>query len=328
MQAPSFSRIFRYAAYTLIGLSAIGQLARLAATPGGTVAEQPVVLAIIVMTAFTALPGLLLAIGMLVYHAIRAVKHKDARIKAVIFLAVAVLPFLGRTPQEDPRARRLDGVDVVHEESDQFLSGAEWAAANLPLRGSQCPGSEEFIRGCRSNITERQKANVALGRAWAQANQPALASACRGPVPYVVLGCRQYYFEHLAKPKPAGQGKYEGMTTAQCKEEVNANFEASENLDLENGNPQSAAVTRRRHWEPELRDCENYDKLVENTFMPAALARLEKVQAKLAAGQAVSPDEHAALLKDFTQMASVHDQPYKTYYLKEFDKYTAGKDGK
>ena len=209
------------------------------------------------------------------------------------------------------------------QESEQFLIGQEWSAANKPLRGSQCPGSDEFIRGCRKNIQARQEANVLVGREWARQHQPAKASACRGPVPYVVLSCRQYYFEHLAKPKPAGQGKYEGMTTAECKEEVNANFEASEQLDLENGNPQSAAATRGRHWIPELTDCENFDKLKENTFMPPAYDRLQKVLDKLHAGQPVAESEHAALRSDFTRMAGVSDQPYKSAYMAKFEEYTA-----
>jgi hypothetical protein len=208
-------------------------------------------------------------------------------------------------------------------ESEQFLAGQDWSAANKPLRGSQCPGSADFIRGCRKEIEARRQANVLLGREWARQHQPALASACRGPVPYVVLGCRQYYFERLAKPLAPGQGSYDGMSTAECAQEVNANFEAAQQLDLENGNPQSAAVTARKSWGPALKDCDNLDRMADNAFMPPAYDRLQKVLDKLAAGQPVAESEHAAVRSDFTRMASIREQPYKSAYMAKFDDYTA-----
>lgn len=327
MAAPSLTRIIKYLALALIGLSVIAQLAALAVMRNGAIlADNPFLMAVLGATSFATLPGIIAAFMLFVRNAIASAKEPAARPKAVIFLLIALLPFalphsLPDPMRSMPQAANTDTDSV--QESEQFLAGRDWAAINKPLRGSQCPGSDEFIRGCRSNIDARQKENIAIGRAWASAHQPAKAALCRGPVPYVVLGCRQYFFEYLAKPKPAGQGKYEGMTSAECADEVNANFEASEQLDLENGNPESAAVTRRRHWEPELKDCENYDKLVENTFMPKAYDRLQKVLDQLKAGGAVSEAQHAELRRDFTTMASVRDQPYKSAYLSMFEQYTA-----
>lgn len=322
MSKPSLSRILNALALTLIALSVLAQLARLALLRSSAMPDSPVLTALLGAIGFAVLPGIVLAFTGFVRHAIASAKTPSARPKAALFLLIALLPLI--LPPGVPEApRAAPQVAAADEpESEQFLTGRDWAAQNKPLRGSQCPGSDEFMRGCRSDIDARQKQNVALGRAWAAEHLPARASLCRGPIPYMVLGCRQYFSEHLAKPKPAGQGKYEGMTSAECVEEVNANFEAGEQLDLENGNPQSAAVTRHKHWEPELKDCENYDKLAENTFMPKAYNRLQAVLDKLKAGSAVSLQEHAELRQDFTTMASVHDQPYKSAYLTLFQQYT------
>ena len=72
---------------------------------------------------------------------------------------------------------------------------------------------------------------------------------------------------------------------------------------------------------PELADCENYDKLAENTFMPQAYGRLQQVLNKLKSGQPVTDDEKAIILKDFTEMSKVREQPYKKAYFDMAEEY-------
>jgi hypothetical protein len=122
-------------------------------------------------------------------------------------------------------------------------------------------------------------------------------------------------------------GKYEGMTTAECVEEVNSNFGALKAIDLEHENLHSIDVTYRKHWVPELDDCQNYDKFVQNNFMPKAYARIESAIDKLKAGQKVPDDEKASVLKDFTEMSKIGEQPYTVAYMKRFDEYSKRLNG-
>jgi hypothetical protein len=239
-----------------------------------------------------------------------------------IIVCAALGVFLGSyyAPQQGgPEAATV--APDIEPESEQFLAGRDWANERGPTKFAECPGSHEFMRGCHNAIEARRKLQEEEGMRWAQENTPAKASECKG-LPHVALGCRRYYMAHLVKPKPAGQGKYEGMTSAECKAEVNANFELSEQLDLEAGNLRSIEVTRRRSWIPELADCDNFDKMVENAFMPQAWSRLDKILERMKAGAAPTAGEQAEVLTDYTTMSAIRDQPYKASYMNLYSEYT------
>jgi hypothetical protein len=325
----SVMRILNGVALALIALSVVGNLRYLlmylepgndALTPGGFLG----------LISFAIIPGMVLAFAKLILNVLRSFKHASARPKAVMYLLIVMLPFalviLLMTAPNRATQTVIAAQEPQTEESEQFISGREWAKANNPIHNTECKGTHEFNRGCWSQIDLRRKTQRAEGYEWARQNLPEKAVLCQG-TPYFVLGCRTYFEEHLRKPKPAGQGKYEGMTTAECMEEVNGNFEAAKALDLEHGNLHSIEVTARRSWGPELKDCENYDKLVDNTFMPKAYTRLESAIDKLKAGQKVPDDEQAIVLKDFTEMSKISTQPYTVAYMNRFDEYSKRMNG-
>lgn len=291
---------------------------------GATEKTDPGWLAVFGYLSIAIIPGVLLAFVKFLLNVIRSFKDSKARPRAAGYLLVTLWPLiLLMFISAGSIGTRNDPVPGREPESEQFLAGRDWAREKQPVSGSACRGSSEFNRGCRSVIAERRRAQFLAGRDWAKANTPARASACQGDSLHFISGCRNYFFEHLAQPKPAGQGRYEGMTTAECKTEVNANYELSTRLDLEDGNTHAAQSTTRRHWIPDLADCENYDKLADNTFMPKAYDRLQRLLDKLKSDQAVSEDEKAVMLKDFGDMAMLRDQPYKTAYFNLADEAIA-----
>ena len=330
----SLQRILNGTALTLIALSVAAQSLRLAIGLQVEAAKDVIGLVFFFGTfSFAIVPGALLAFAKFLLNAIRSFREAKARGKALVYLVITAWPLivsaLISTNAAHSARIAADTTSGDAQESEQFLAGHDWATENHPIRNAECTGSQDFRRGCRSYLAAHRREQFLAGRDWARENLPAKASACSRPgIPtHFIVGCRNYFFEHIAKPKPAEQGRYEGMTTAECKTEVNANYEAAEQLDLENGNTRSIEVTRRKSWVPELRDCENYDKLVENTLMPKAYGRLQQLLDKMKAGGTVTDEEKADVLKDFTAMSRVHDQPYKTAYFKLFDEYSQRRDG-
>ena len=314
----SLLRILNATALTLIALSVFAQsISVVIALSGGaenTVAGLNIILGII---GFTIAPGILLAFAKFLLNAIRSFKDKHARIKALGYLAITSLPFmLPLLIATQSVGAMPDAVLSEAPQSDQFLAGRDWAREKLPTRGSDCTGSGEFNRGCRSAISERRDKQYLAGRDWARENPLAKAAECQGP-PYFTAGCRAYFFEHLAKPKPAGQGRYEGMTTAECRAEVNAKYEAAKQVDLEDGNQRSIDVTYQKRWLPELRECANYDILAA----PKVAQRLQLLLDKLKAGHVVTAEEKTGVLKDFAEMSRYEDQPYKTAYFDMFEEF-------
>ena len=321
----SVMRVLNGVALALIALSVLAQCLRhvlMYIEPGGNGLTPGGLLGLI---SFAIIPGMLLAFAKLILNILRSFKHAEARPRAAMYFLIVMLPFaLPVIPLTAP-SRSTETVIATRqaqpEETEQFITGREWAKANNPIHNTQCKGTHEFNRGCWMQIDLRRKAQRAEGYEWAKQNLPQKANLCQG-APYWVLGCRRYFVEHLRKPQPAGKGRYEGMTTAECIEEVNGKYEALRAIDLEHENLHSIEVTYRKHWAPDLKDCENYDKFVDNNFMPKAYARIESAIEKLKVGQKISDDEKATLLKDFSQMSLIREQPYTVAYMKRFDEYS------
>jgi hypothetical protein len=326
----SVMRILNGVALALIGLSVLAQCLRYilmyteagnnGLTPGGFLG----------LIGFAIIPGMLLAFAKLILNVFRSFKNAKARPKAAMYFLIVMLPFVLPVILMTAPSRSMETVMATQqakpEESEQFIAGREWAKVNNPIHNTQCKGTHEFNRGCWNRIDLRRKAQRKEGYEWARQNLPEKENLCQG-APYFVLGCRTYFVEHLRKPKPAGTGKYEGMTTAECVEEVNGNYEAGKAIDLEHENFHSIEVTYRRSWAPELKDCENYDRHVDSNFMPGAYARLESAIDRLKAGQIVPDDEKATVLKDFTNMSKIREQPYTVAYMKRFEEYSKRLNG-
>jgi hypothetical protein len=337
----SLPRILNVTANALITIAVIGEtlLSFLLLLKGqAAFADQPQVLQF-VMSPIAVAPGVALAFIKFLLNVIRAFRSAAARINVVVFGLIVVWPLLLLLAFEYGHSKALsvssaapassDGAErLVREEheSAQYLKAYDWAMDRGLTSLPECPRATDAYRGCQAAVLEHRAALVKDGIGWAQRNRPARASDCQGQANFV-LGCRRYYLEHLDKPKPAGQGRYEGMTTAECEVEVNASYEVARELYLQEGNTRGAAVYAARTWGPDLRDCENYDKVAQSKWMPVAYNRLQVLIDRMKAGGTVSEDEQEQVRKDFSAMAEISDQPYRAAYLKNADEYFSLLDG-
>lgn len=268
------------------------------------------------------LPGIFLAFLKFVLNVIRSFKSGQARVKALVYFLITTSPLtVSLSGAHLAQGSQIGG---KAPESEQFLLGRDWGRARQPVHDGECSGASEFVRGCRSAIKERRDQQLQSGYEWARENRPLKASACQGR-PYFVLGCRRYFHENLAVPKPAGQGKYEGMTTEECKTEVNANYEAAEQLDIENGNSRGAAVRRYRSWVPELQDCENYDRHAQQAAGAASqespYERLTRLVTGLKAQEMPTPEDQAAVEADVIEVSGGSESGYRRAYFLLHDEY-------
>jgi hypothetical protein len=320
-------RIVTVLAWVLATLALLARVSMLLIVRDGDAPfAHPALLLLAGTFAFAILPGLVCTLVLLVVYLVRSVRAARPRALAVLLLAMLLAPGLGGLALQ--RSTAAMQAAAAPEESAQFHDGHDWAVAHKPLRGSQCIGNAEFDRGCRQQIAERHERELAEGSAWAQAHRPALGSQCSGiGAPYVVVGCFRYFTAHLKQPKPAGQGRYEGMTTAQCQAEVNANFEAMSQVDIEDGDAWRIGVYHRKGWDQDLKECENYDTIASGTAIAQAERRLSAALDRLKAGGQPSMEEKTAIVRDMAAVGALPDQPYKAYYLREFDEYTQRIDG-
>lgn len=328
--SPVWQRILNSVVLVLIGLAVYAQVLqqiRYVINPlGMTIPDE----ALPDMLNMTIIPGTLLALGKLIWHFTRTFRETGTLRYVLVYGAIVALPFAlsAWTGSASHGAQPVDAVmEPAHsDESAQYVAGATWAKQNVPVNRNACHGDFEFIRGCWQQVDDRINGQYRAGQDWARDNKPVRAALCQG-TPHFVMGCRTYFDEHLRPPRPDGLDKYTGMTTAECIEDVQGSIDALRNVDMEDGDVQKFADAYRRHWMPLLRDCDNYDIVATMKWMPAAYDRVTAAIDKFKNGQVVSDDEHAAILKDFTDMSAVRDQPYKTSYMERFDEYTKRRAG-
>lgn len=278
-------RILNRVILGVIALSVLGQCLYLAKAwvgeAGGLAVGLAAVLGYIGVAVF---PGMFLAFIKLLLNSLRSIKDERARAYVVVYLVISVWPILMQRLMPAGETAPLRTVE----------------AASAPRR-KEIPRSADYL----------------AGEAWAKAVQPRRASECQGSLEFI-KGCRVYFREHIGQPIPDGQSRDEGMTTAECQVEVNAEFEALQMEDVSHGNSRGAAVTRIKRWIPALRNCESYD----NMFMPPANHRLQAAVDKLKAGGILEEAEKATIREDRERMSRVRDQPYKTAYFELADEYT------
>jgi len=318
-------RLFHYAFLGIIGLSLAVQTAKFGATLSGS--SHPALLAAIEHAGGLVVLGGAVAFFKLLVNLLRSVRQAPARLAALCYGLVLVWPLVlsGILAADGMGAPRAAGNGLAaaadappRAESQQFLAGQAWARQNTPFRRSECPGSEEFIRGCSAWMAQARKEQEQAGHAWASANRPQRMSGCTGADPFFVLGCHKWLFE---QPGMARSFPWGATTTAECRVEVNANYGTAEQLYLANGNDHGAASNRRRSWMPDLEQCKLIDRKVQDPMMAEAYARLSALLDKMKKGGAPTPEEKAGFLRDFGEMAKVPEQPYKAAYQKLADEY-------
>lgn len=330
--AALLTRIFDIAIDAAIALAVMGQTtAFVIALKGQTLAAHPAIVDWVTSPGLLTL-GACLAFIKFLLNVIRSFRSPPARLKAALFLLVMLWPlllplaFLGVTHAKSGAAAAASpgngSVAREEHENEAFLKAYDRARARGLTDITQCPRATDAYRGCQRAALEHRQEQFDAGSAWAEQNHPARASGCTG-APNFIRGCRIYYFQQLLKPKPAGQDRYEGMTTAQCKTEVDATYETETALEREDGNAHGAEVTTRRNWLPELAACENYDRLADAKWMPQVYDRLQKLLDRIKAGGTVTEVEKALVRKDFSRMAAASDQPYRAAYLAKADEYFA-----
>lgn len=105
--------------------------------------------------------------------------------------------------------------------------------------------------------------HIELGRERAEKNHITSHADCRQIVQLIERrGCDRYVTEHKTFPPYVHQGNWDsGKTTAQCRDEVNAYWEAYVQEDRERGITSTSDPFShvQENWRRELRQCENYD---------------------------------------------------------------------
>ncbi|HJV70041.1 hypothetical protein [Ideonella sp.] len=332
-------RLFHYTFLALIGLSlALQTLGLLGDMSGDTtgilhsVAEAGAVLVGL---------GTVAAFLKLLLNLVRSVRQRDARWLALAYAAVLAWPLLlgavklASNVQAQAQVVEMPtpegGVRKVLQQrepelppSPEFVAGQAWADEHRPAVGADCKGSGEFRRGCFIRMQDQRKAQEAAGRAWAEQQRPQRISQCKGDSVHAVLGCLKWLQEQPDAPRGWPFG---ATSTAECEVEVNANYETARQLYIAEGNPHGAEVNRRRHWLPDLRQCQLIDRHVQDPMMVQAYSRLAALVSKLQQRAPVTSEEDAAFRSDYTEMAKVPDQPYKEAYLRLAAEYLERQGG-
>ncbi|WP_157359557.1 hypothetical protein [Caldimonas brevitalea] len=323
-------RLFHYAFLGIIGLSLAVQTLQFGAAMSGS--THVLLESAVEQGGLVVMLGSVVAFLKLLLNLVRGVRQPAARLSALCYGLILVWPLVllaigagnaVSTQAEPPLLRETGGAvrrvpEPRQHVSAQFLAGQAWAQVHSPAMRSECQGSEEFIRGCFVRILEARKEQETAGHEWASQNRPRRVSACKGDTPHFVLGCHKWYMEQsgAARTWPFG-----ATTTEECREEVNANYEAAHQLYLAEGNEHGAEVNRHRHWIPDLQSCEQVDRKLQDPMMAQAYARLSTLVEKMRGGARPTGEEQAAFKRDYTEMAKVPDQPYKEAYLKLANEY-------
>jgi hypothetical protein len=259
-------RLFNYAFLGIIGLSLLAQTARFGLVMSGN--TNAFLAGVAEALGLAIVPGTALAVLKFMLYGIRSFRDAGARLLAACYAAIMLWPLvLGgvvlatsvegmteRPPNGDWRELRVPDAG----QTDSYVEGESWAKAHQPRLARECRGNHDFVRGCAAWIRAARQEQARAGSAWAEQNKPARASLCRG-TPDFILGCRSWYTQQ-ATARPAGPGPFGTRTTAECIEEVNANYEAMRDLDVLDGNDRAPESTRRRQWDPDLKSCEQLDR--------------------------------------------------------------------
>lgn len=332
-------RLFHLAFLALIGLSLAVQTLRLQADMSGGAAgalQRWAEAGGIVVWAGTAI-----AFFKLLLNLVRSVRQREARWLSLGYAVVLAWPLLlGAVKLGSNVAAQTQVVEVRQPDGSarqqlrqrepelppgpEFVAGQAWADEHRPASGEACKGAQEFRRGCFVRMLDQRKAQEAAGRAWAEQQRPRRISQCQGETVHAVLGCLKWLHE---QPDAPHGWPFGATTTAECVTEVNANYEAARQLYLAEGNVHGAESNRRRHWLPDLRQCELIDRRVQDPMMVQAYSRLDVLVRGLQKGVVPTGDEDAAFRRDYTEMAKVPDQPYKEAYLRLAAEYLERRGG-
>jgi hypothetical protein len=316
----SLSRVGNGVVISLIALSILAHCVAFAiASKGG--ASGAGLLAMSKYLNMAVLPGTVLAFVKLLLMSIRRTWRW-----AGFYLLILLFPFLGGTMLAGSKAADASRASPeIEPESGEYLSGRDWARANIQDGNAECSGSNEFNRGCRAAIYAVRQETYQSGREWARQQRPARPSECQGELNFVA-GCHNYllevvdYMGRYKRPEgtPPIDHLVERPTTAEeCVREVNAIFEVDHAVHMQSG----FANDDLRAWHAELNICRQLDRRTGADLMKGAYGRIGDALAKLKAGESVTEDERMQIEEDEAAVAQLGEQSYRTSYRRLLDEY-------
>lgn len=166
-------------------------------------------------------------------------------------------------------------------------------------------------------------------KAWAMAKEHGFTSHAQCKDAFKAKpgrsGCDRYVTEQKHIPPHARQGNWiGGKTTEQCLAEVNAYWRAVIQDEREMGNDHAADVWARREWEPEARECQNYDNVRITKVVYEPTERLDKLLARQAQGLDITEEDKAVVRRDMALVSTYPDDPAKQAYLAKVDRFFSG----
>jgi hypothetical protein len=131
-------------------------------------------------------------------------------------------------------------------------------------------------------------------------------------------GCHKYVTEQKHIPPHIKQKHVDPeKSTAQCRAEVNAYYEALIQDMREQGDNHAADSWSRRNWTPELKECQNNDNVRISSIIYEPAGRLDEMLKKLEQGGVASEQDRAMVLKDLTAASQFPDGPAKLAYIEK-----------
>jgi len=170
---------------------------------------------------------------------------------------------------------------------------------------------------------------ILMGREQAQAQAITSHAACKATFKgFMEMGCHRHVTEQKHIPPYVRQGNWiGGKTTAQCEAEVNAHWRAATQDQREQGHDHAADSWTRRHWWPDLKECQNYDNVRISKVVYEPTERLEKLLGHMAQGARATEEDKAMVRQDMQLVSSFPDHQAKRSYLEKADRFFQLADG-
>ncbi len=128
-------------------------------------------------------------------------------------------------------------------------------------------------------------------------------------------GCDRYVTEQVMPPHIRQEHFDSGKTTEQCRAEVNAYYEVYVRDLAETGHDRAPNAVTKRHWLPELKECQNYDNLRIDKVIYQPTYRLDAILNRVEQGAPISEEDRSVVLKDSDLVATFPEHKYKRAYL-------------
>jgi hypothetical protein len=132
-----------------------------------------------------------------------------------------------------------------------------------------------------------------------------------------LIGCQKYVTEHKSFPPHVQQGDWDsGKSTAQCRTEVNAYWNALARDENEKG-----GILSPRAWQTELKDCDNYDNVRVASAVTEPNYRIDAILKRLDAGGHVTDKERETVRKDTELVMGYPENEQRKAYLYKVERF-------